>query len=164
MLTNGGGGGGGGPLRYWLLCSITHRSIPGRWLRLYRQTLPGCASFSSDHHQPEGSSARCRAGDSRNRASSVDCAADRSERPAAARRKLRPENFARKLLPRAFGPVAGKQNAPHVGTVVRFLRGEFLLFSRGVRAHERAGYWTVSVRIWLGLELDFVRTNWKTMN
>ena len=87
-------------------------------------------------------------------------AADRFERPAAARRKLRPENFARKLLPRVFGSVAGKQTLYTVPPCV--FSGESFYFSREVLA--RVGYWTVSLRIWLGLELDFEGTNWETMN
>ena len=84
-------------------------------------------------------------------------AADRFERPAAARRKLRPENFARKLQPRAFG----KQTL-HTSVLSCVFSGESFYFSREVLA--RAGYWTISLGIWLGLELDFVETNWETMN
>lgn len=127
MLENGGGGGRSNvvvlhpSVRHWLLRSITHRSIRGRWLHLFRQTLPG-ASVPSGYHQRRVSMPAIRViAPLPSIATTALRTDDRFERPAAAR-----ENYARRISRGNSSRSLGRccQAAP--STCI--LSGEFLLF------------------------------------
>lgn len=129
MLENGGGGGGRSNAvvlhpsgRHWLLRSITHGSIRGRWLHLFCQTLPG-ASVPSGYHQRRVSMPAIRViAPLPSIATTALRADDRFERPAAAR-----ENYAPRISRGNSSRSLGRrccQAAP--STCI--LSGEFLLF------------------------------------
>lgn len=128
MPENGGGGGGRSNVvvlhpsgRHWLLRSITHRSIRGRWLHLFCQTLPG-ASVPSGYHQPRVSMPAIRViAPLPSIATTALRTDDRFGRPAAARENYAPR-ISRGNSSRSLGRCC--QAAPST----RVLSGEFLLF------------------------------------
>lgn len=147
MLENGGGGGRSNvvvlhpSVRHWLLRSITHRSIRGRWLHLFCQTLPG-ASVPSGYHQRRVSMPAIRViAPLPSIATTALRTDDRFERPAAAR-----ENYARRIS-------RGNSSRSHSVDAAKLLHqrafspGNFY-FSSGLGV----GYWTVWVWIWLSLD------------
>lgn len=127
MPENGGGGGRSNVVVlhpsgwHWLLRSITHRSIRGRWLHLFCQTLPG-ASVPSGYHQPRVSMPAIRViAPLPSIATTALRTDDRFGRPAAARENYAPR-ISRGNSSRSLGRCC--QAAPST----RVLSGEFLLF------------------------------------
>lgn len=133
-------------------CSAASRT--DRYLAVGFASRPGCASFSSDHHQPEGSSL-LDAGQAIRVIAPLPSIATTalSAQPIVSRGQLlHGENYAPRIL-------RGNSCRGHLARWLaskRSTRRYRRAFSPGrvstfLERCSRARYWTVSLRIWLGL-------------